>query len=104
MASGMSQYYKTLNKQDRLFFWFAMAIILLGITLRLAYWVHNRDLIIDESNIARNLFERDYGRLTTRLDYEQYAPVFFLWMEKTFTLLFGFSEQALRACPLLCGI
>lgn len=100
----MIAYYKTLNKQDRLFFWLSIAVILVGITLRLAYWLYNRDLIIDESNIARNLFERDYGRLTTRLDYEQYAPVLFLWIEKTFTILFGFSEQSLRAYPLLCSI
>lgn len=100
----MITYYKTLSKQDRLFFWLAIVVILVGIMLRLAYWFHNRDLIIDESNIARNLFERDYGKLTTRLDYEQYAPVLFLWIEKTFTILFGFSEQSLRAYPMLCSI
>jgi hypothetical protein len=100
----MITYYRTLSKQDRLFFWLAIAVILLGVALRLAYWFGNRDLIIDESNIARNLFERDYGGLTKRLDYEQYAPIVFLWMEKTFTMLFGFSEQSLRAYPLLCGI
>lgn len=100
----MIAYYRTLSKQDRLFFWLSIFIILIGITLRLAYWLHNRDLIIDESNIARNLFERDYSKLSTRLDYEQYAPVLFLWIEKTFTMLFGFSERALRAYPLLCSI
>ena len=100
----MLGYYKTIDKSERWLFWFAIAIILLGIVLRLMYWTDNRDLIIDEANIARNLFERDFGQLTTRLNYEQYAPVLFLWIEKLFTTLFGFSEQSLRGYPLLCGI
>jgi 4-amino-4-deoxy-L-arabinose transferase-like glycosyltransferase len=100
----MITYYRTLGRTDRIFFWLSLAIILLGIALRLAYWFHNRDLIIDEANIARNLSERGYSGLAQRLSYEQYAPVLFLWIQDTFTIFFGFSEQALRAYPLLCGI
>ncbi|WP_188686260.1 glycosyltransferase family 39 protein [Rufibacter glacialis] len=38
------------------------------------------------------------------LEYEQKAPVGFLWMSKIAVLLFGNSEMALRLFPLICGI
>ncbi len=100
----MSGYYKTLNRWERLLYWLAIAIILLGVVLRVIVWAQNRDLIIDEANIARNIFERGFIGLATPLSYEQYAPVSFLWMEKGMTMLFGFSEYALKAFPLLSGI
>jgi hypothetical protein len=38
------------------------------------------------------------------LSYEQYAPPIWLWEIKLNTLLFGFSEYALRLLPLLSGV
>lgn len=84
----------------------AGALLLLGFgaVLRILTWVQNRDLIIDEANIARNLSERGYAGLLRPLDYEQYAPPLFLWAEKTAVLAGGFGEQALRFPALLAGL
>lgn len=79
-------------------------IILGGILLRLVLFFQNRNLIIDEANIVRNLSERGFASLALPLKYEQYAPPVFLWMEKLSSLLFGYGEKAMRLYPLLCGI
>jgi predicted membrane-bound mannosyltransferase len=67
-------------------------------------YLQNRNLLLDEANVARNLFERDFTGLVKPLNYEQYAPPVFLWVEKLNAILFGFSEYALRLYPLLAGI
>lgn len=79
-------------------------ILVMGIVLRLTYYFQDYDLIIDEANIARNIYERNFAGLLLPLAYEQYAPPIFLWIEKLFSLLLGFGEKALRLYPLLCGI
>ncbi len=79
-------------------------LIAFGIILRMVMFLHNRNLIIDEANIVRNLAERGFGGLAKPLSYEQYAPPVFLWIEKLASLLFGFGEKAMRLYPLLCGI
>ena len=96
-------YYKSLNRTERLLYLLAIAVILFGVVIRIVVWLQNRNLIIDEANIARNLYERDFGALTKPLSYEQYAPIFFLWVEKLTTILFGFSEYALKSYPLVCS-
>jgi hypothetical protein len=83
----------------------AVALLIgLGIVLRLAMFFHNRNLIIDEANIVRNLAERGFGALVLPLKYEQFAPPVFLWIEKLASLLFGYGEKAMRLYPLLCGL
>ncbi len=79
-------------------------IIALGILLRIAVFLQNRDLFIDEANLARNIYERGYTGLTLPLHYEQYAPPVFLWVVKFFTSVFGFGEMAFRLYSLLAGI
>ncbi len=83
---------------------FTELILLAGIGLRLVLYFQNRNLIIDEANIVRNLAERGYGGLVLPLRYEQYAPPVFLWMEKLSSQLFGYGEKAMRLYPLLAGI
>ncbi len=79
-------------------------LITIGIAFRLVMYFHNRNLIIDEANIVRNLAERDFTALTRSLSYEQYAPPIFLWVEKLASILFGYGEKAMRVYPFLCGI
>ncbi|MBL7717972.1 MAG: hypothetical protein JNL72_03980 [Flavipsychrobacter sp.] len=100
----MTDYYKGLDRKERLWYGLALLIVLAGAALRIIVWVQSRDFIIDESNIARNLYEKDFSQLAGRLSYEQYAPVLFMWIEKCFALLWGFSESALTAYPLVTGI
>lgn len=83
---------------------FLLLLILLGILLRLVIYFQNRDLIIDEANIVRNLSERGFLALLQPLDYEQYAPVLFIWIEELASLLFGYGPFGLKLFPLLSGI
>ena len=82
----------------------AIIIIIVGIALRLIFFFQDRCLFIDEANVARNIYERSFSGLTMPLNYEQYAPPAFLWIIKSFALLFGYSELSLRLFLLLCGI
>jgi 4-amino-4-deoxy-L-arabinose transferase-like glycosyltransferase len=91
-------------KQDKALKIFACLIIALGITLRIAVYLQNRNLFIDEANLARNIYERGFLELLRPLSYEQYAPPVFLWILKICSLLFGFSEYALKIYPLLAGV
>jgi len=79
-------------------------ILIAGILLRLVVWLQNRNLIIDEANLARNIYERSAAGLVAPLSYEQYAPPLFLLLTKCATALAGYGEQALRTFPLLSGI
>ncbi|MEI8278333.1 MAG: hypothetical protein WCG87_01145 [Bacteroidota bacterium] len=92
---------KSLEKYLKILAWL---IILVGVVVRVAVYIQNRNLFIDEANLARNIYERGFMALTTPLIYEQYAPPVFLWMVKLSALLFGYGEMALRLYPLLSGI
>jgi len=89
---------------DNFFRGLAIALILVAIVVRIAVFLQNRNLFIDEANIARNIYERNLLQLATPLSYEQYAPPVFLWALKLFTFLFGYGEIAFRLYPLLAGI
>lgn len=82
----------------------AILIIAAGIFIRLYVYFQNRNLIIDEANVARNIFERGFIALLAPLDYQQYAPPGFLWAVKIFTVILGMGEKALRLYSLLCGL
>ncbi len=92
------------TKTDKWVHGLVIALIAIGIVLRLYVYFQNRNLIIDEANVARNIAERGFAALILPLDYAQYAPPVFLWITKFFTILFGMGEMALRLYPLLCGI
>ncbi len=80
-------------------------IIACGIAIRLFHYAYNRSLYYDEAHIALNLIHRDYAGLASPpLDFDQQAPLGFLWAAKLCTTLFGDSEYALRLFPLLCGL
>ncbi len=79
-------------------------IIGLGVVLRVVVYLQNRNLILDEANVARNIYERGFAELALPLNYDQYAPPVFLWITKLNSWLFGFSEYVLRLYPLVAGI
>lgn len=82
----------------------SILILILGIVIRIVVYLQNRNLFIDEANVARNIYERGFKGLALPLSYEQYAPPVFLWLIKISALLFGYSEYALRLYPLIAGI
>jgi hypothetical protein len=78
--------------------------IFCGIVLRLSQYLNNRSFWFDEVSLALNIAERSYGEFTQTLDYNQAAPLGFLWIEKLATQIFGENEYAMRLFPLLSGI
>jgi hypothetical protein len=94
------QSFNLLAGPDRL----PLTIILFGILFRVAQYLFNRSLWIDEASIALIIQERNFGQLFEPLNYNQAAPVGFLLLVKGATTLFGNNELALRLTPLLCGV
>lgn len=84
---------------------FLLTILILGITLRLFHYFYNRSLWMDEVYLSSSLLRLNYSDLTfTLLDYQQKAPVGFLWLVKLTVNLFGNQETVLRMIPLIAGI
>ena len=80
------------------------AIIGVGILFRLAQYLRNRSLSIDEAALALNISSRSFAQLWGTLDYLTGAPVGFLMLTKLSTVVLGNSELALRLVPFLSGI
>src|SRR5215813_4756091 len=76
----------------------------LGILLRLIQFLHHRSLWFDEALLALNLLNRSYSSLIRPLDYDQGAPVGFLFLERFVGMHLGFGESALRLIPFLVSI
>ncbi len=81
-----------------------VAIVVLGITLRVAQYAANRALWLDEALLALNVIGRSPRELLGTLDFNQAAPPGFLLLERGMTAFLGYSEPVLRAVPLLSGI
>ena len=79
-------------------------IIVFGIIVRLVQYLSNRSLWADEAALALNIVNRSYSELGQPLDYDQAAPIGFLWLEKLAIDIFGNNEYALRLFPLISGI
>ena len=81
----------------------AWLIIAIGIALRLYVYFQSRDLMVDELNVVRNVYERGWLELLQPLDYQQYAPPLFLWILKLAGSTLGYGELAMRLFPLLAS-
>src|SRR4051812_18126770 len=82
----------------------AKGLIALGIVLRLARYLANRSLWLDEVLLARNILDRSFAGLLEPLGLNQGAPIGFLMLQKLAVMLLGPSEFALRLAPLLAGV
>ena len=76
-----------------------VALVLLGIALRVIPITQGRDLWIDEAMLGLNLVERSPRQLLEPLDWDQGAPVGFLLAVKATMTAFGSSESAMRLLP-----
>lgn len=83
---------------------FIPAVLLTGVAARIMAWWQNRSLFLDEANLARNICEKSWVEFFGLLDYDQYAPPLFCLTCKLVSQVFGNTELALRAFPLLCGL
>ncbi|MFC1572903.1 glycosyltransferase family 39 protein [Candidatus Eisenbacteria bacterium] len=78
-------------------------IVILGILLRFYQYMANTSLWLDEAMLAHNIVRRSLVGLCSSLDYEQLAPLMFLWIERLAVELLGHGELALRLFPFLAG-
>ena len=84
--------------------WLAIAALLYSVAILLIQFISRDGLRGDEAALALNLVRRSYAELLQPLDFNQGAPVGFLFLEKFATQVFGNSEYALRFFPLLASI
>src|SRR5713101_3403504 len=85
--------------------WLVLALLAIGVALRVWQYLGDMSLWFDELSIARNVYERTLGELMTEpLGYDQIAPLGFLAMVKGSALLAGPTDLALRLFPFLCGL
>jgi hypothetical protein len=69
-----------------------------------AQFISQRSLWWDEVLLAFNVRERNLLELTQALDYDQAAPVGFLWLSKLISAPFAYSDNALRLVSLGAGM
>lgn len=79
-------------------------LLAVGVLCRVWQYLSNRSLWLDEATLALSIIGRPFAGLVGPLEYDQVAPVGFLFAERLAVLLFGTSEYALRLFPLLSGI
>ena len=79
-------------------------IVAAGTLLRLRQYLVDRSLWRDEAALVYNLLHRGYLGFTKPLAFEQGTPAGFYVVEKAVSQVFGTSELALRAVPLVCGV
>jgi hypothetical protein len=83
----------------------ACVIILLGAGLRLAIYLQNRSLWLDEALVSTNITTLSWHTLLSAPPInDQVAPPGFLLGTKLLTTVLGSSERALRLIPLVAGI
>lgn len=81
----------------------ATVLVALGLAIRLRQYLSLRSIWNDEALLALNIIDRGFADLLRPLDFNQGAPVGFLWGVKLSILVFGPGEFALRLVPLLAG-
>ncbi|MFC7482629.1 glycosyltransferase family 39 protein [Luedemannella flava] len=81
----------------------AAAVIAAGSALRIYHWLSGGSFSQDETSLVISFAHRSLAGLTGRLEYDQMAPIAWLWAEKLAYMVAGPSEQSLRFLPLVAG-
>ncbi|MFD1874973.1 hypothetical protein [Hymenobacter bucti] len=82
-----------------------LVLLGLGFFFRLFHFFNNRSFFIDELFLNVNIIKLNFWQLATQpFDYEQKAPLGYLWASRLSVLLLGKKEPALRLFSLLCGL
>src|SRR5438067_1920310 len=82
----------------------AVAIIAIGAALRTKMFLGGRSLWLDEAMLALNLQRRSFAGLLRPLDFDQAAPIGYLWLVKIVMTCFGDGERALRTVSFIAGL
>lgn len=87
-----------------LHFWL-LVVFLAAVVLRGVHYFGRSSMWLDELASAFNISERSFYQLATEsLDFNQVAPLGFLWLQKTATLLFGVNDHAYRFFPFVLSL
>lgn len=92
------------NKQSNQEIWFntiVKIIIFSGIILSVSQLLFNRNLWRDEAMLALNIVSKSYLGLLQPLDRAQVAPIGFLFIEKIFATIFGYTDYSMRIFPFI---
>jgi hypothetical protein len=79
-------------------------LVAFGIALRLAAFLKNPPLGLDEARLALNIASRSYAGLLQPLAFDQSAPPLYLLLQHAVVDLAGVRDWALRLLPLAFGI
>ena len=84
----------------------AIAIIatVVGAVLRAIEFSRDRPLWLDEAMLGLNIATRSFTELARPLDYDQSAPLLYLWLERLAVATAGVSEWSLRTVPFIAGV
>src|SRR5690349_4267743 len=82
----------------------AIAAITGGVALRVIEFARNRPLWLDEAMLALNIAARPLAQLARPLDYDQSAPLLYLWLERLAVSVAGVSERTLRLAAFLAAL
>jgi 4-amino-4-deoxy-L-arabinose transferase-like glycosyltransferase len=78
-------------------------ILVLGFLLQAPLYFARPSLLLDEARVALNIGARSWWQLTQPLDYDQTAPLLFLWFGKAASVVGGVNEYTLRLLPFIAG-
>jgi len=85
-------------------FWILTAL-LIGVVLRSIEYFGATSLWLDEVASAMNIQTRNFAQLATdKLEFNQVAPLGFLWTSKIAALIFGENDEAYRLVPFCWSI
>lgn len=90
---------------NRVFIIMAYLLICGGIALRVFHFFDNRSQWMDEMYLSINLVKMSFMELATApLDFQQKAPIGYLWFSKLSVMIFGTDDKAMRFFPFICGV
>jgi hypothetical protein len=82
----------------------AVGFVALGAVLRITKYLQDHSLWLDEATVALSIGRRSLAGLAAPLDYDQLAPVPWLWVQKLLVSVAGMDEMVLRFPALVAGI
>lgn len=81
----------------------APIILTTAVLIRIYVYLRTPSFWVDEILLAMNVITHPLLALAHKLDFEQFAPLGFLWIERLIVDCAGASERSLRLLPLIAG-
>lgn len=81
-----------------------LVVLVLGLCWRVGRFLMGFPMWGDEAFIVDNLYSRDFAGMFAPLEYQQIAPLGFMWAELAAARVLGTSVWALRMPAFVCGL